>query len=162
MSTSGDAATVTVAVAVDPAVAFEIFTREIDLWWKRGPAYRRVLRGGVVSIEPRVGGRVFESDDAGRVAEMGSVTLWDPPRRLVLDWRGANFAKGEWTQVDVLFEPTESGTRVTVRHSGWAALRPDHPARHGLDGAAFSGMIGQWWGALMTAMRIHAATREPR
>jgi len=159
VSAPGDRATVTVAVAVEPAAAFEVFTQEIDRWWRRGPAYRNILRGGVVAIEPGVGGRMFESGDDGRVFERGRVLVWDPPRRLVLEWRGSNFAPGEKTEVDVLFEPTESGTTVTVRHSGWAAIRPDHPARHGLVGSAFTASIGRWWADLVTSLRVYAEGR---
>jgi uncharacterized protein YndB with AHSA1/START domain len=156
---SGDAATVTVHVAVEPSAAFEVFTQEIDLWWRRGPGYRRVAGGGVVCIEPGVGGRVFEAGEGGRVHEMGRVLVWSPPRRLVLEWRNANFAPGEKTKVDVSFEPAGDGTRVTVVHSGWASLRPDHPARHGLVGGAFAAKIGQWWGGQMTALRAYAGER---
>jgi hypothetical protein len=66
-----------------------------------------------------------------------------------------NFAGGEFTEVEVLFEAAESGTRVTVHHRGWAILRADHPARHGLHGPEFIRMIGMWWGELMTSMREH-------
>jgi uncharacterized protein YndB with AHSA1/START domain len=159
MSASGDRATVTVAVAVDPHAAFEVFTQEIDLWWRRGPAYRRMRRGGIVCIEPGVGGRVFESAD-GRVFEMGRVLVWAPPSRLVIEWRGQNFADEEKTRVDVRFEATETGTRVTLEHSGWAAIRPDHPARHGIVGAPFASRIGSWWGALMTTFRLHVESKE--
>jgi len=41
----------------------------------------------------------------------------------MFNWRNVNFADDESTEVEVLFEPTESGTRVTVQHRGWAALR---------------------------------------
>jgi uncharacterized protein YndB with AHSA1/START domain len=150
------------AVAVDPAQAFEVFTQEIDLWWRRGPAYRRIRQGGIVCIEAGVGGRVFESVEGGRVFEMGRVLVWDPPARLVLEWRGANFADDEKTQVEVTFEPTASGTRVTVQHSGWAAIRPDHPARHGLVGASFASMIGRWWGDLMATLRLHVESKSAR
>jgi hypothetical protein len=33
--------------------------------------------------------------------------------------------------------------------------RCDHPARHGLEGAAFSRMMGPWWGDLMMSLREH-------
>jgi hypothetical protein len=59
----------------------------------------------------------------------------------------------------VRFEPSRSGTLVTVRHAGWSALPPDHPVRHGLTGAEFSRMIGLWWGDLMASLREHAAGR---
>jgi hypothetical protein len=49
---------------------------------------------------------------------------------------------------------------VTVEHRGWSSLRPDHPARHGLPGPAFSRVLGMFWGDLMTALREHVATRD--
>jgi hypothetical protein len=41
---SGDRATVSVTVAVTQAAAFEVFTREIDLWWRRGPHFAPTIR----------------------------------------------------------------------------------------------------------------------
>jgi uncharacterized protein YndB with AHSA1/START domain len=87
------------------------------------------------------------------VFEVGRVTAWQPPSRLVLEWRNVNFAPSERTEIEVVFEPAGGGTRVTVQHRGWAALRPDHPARHNLAGPAFSRMIGLWWGDQLTALR---------
>jgi len=73
----------------------------------------------------------------------------------------ARFAPDEQTEVDIQFEPTASGTLVTVTHSGLAALRADHPARHGMQGAEFSRMIGLWWGGQMSSLRsICAAQRS--
>jgi uncharacterized protein YndB with AHSA1/START domain len=159
----GDRPTVSVTVAVAPAVAFEVFTQETDLWWRRGLRYRLAgRRPGSLSFELGPGGRLFESFETPsgtQVYEAGRVTVWQPPSRLVFTWRNANFAAEESTEVEVLFEPTHTGTRVTVQHRGWSALRPGHPARHGLDGAAFSRMMGLWWGDLMTALREFIETR---
>jgi uncharacterized protein YndB with AHSA1/START domain len=154
---SGDRARVSVAVGVPPQAAFDIFTREIDRWWRRGPRFRHAgSRRGLVHLEPHVGGRLFESiegDGAERVFEVGRVREWDPPARLAFSWRNANFAPNESTEVVVEFTPAGDGTLVTVTHTGWAALRADHPARHGLEGAAFSRMMGLWWGEQMTSLR---------
>ena len=68
-------------------------------------------------------------------------------------WRNSNFSADESTELGVIFKPSGQGTLVTVQHRGWAALRPDHPARHGLEGAAFSRRIGMWWSDLLTSMR---------
>ncbi|MFL6605336.1 MAG: SRPBCC domain-containing protein [Steroidobacteraceae bacterium] len=152
----GDQATVSVSVAVTQATAFDVFTREIDLWWRRGPRFRFGRRPGLLSFEPALGGRLFESfpsESGTHVIEVGRVTVWEPPSRLVFTWRNVNFADDESTEVEVLFAPTQTGTLVTVQHRGWGALRGDHPARHGLEGAAFSRMIGMWWGELMTGLR---------
>jgi uncharacterized protein YndB with AHSA1/START domain len=160
----GDQARISVAVAVPPAVAFEIFTSEIDRWWRRGPKFRHAgKRGGFVRLEPHVGGRLFESIDAEQgehVFEVGRVRVWEPPARLAFSWRNANFGPDELTEVEVEFARTPSGTLVTVTHRGWAALRADHPARHELQGAAFSRMIGLWWGEQMASLR--ELSRHPR
>jgi len=165
----GDQARASVLVRLDAATTFRVFTEEIDAWWRRGPAYRVAgHRRGVICIEPGVGGRLFESiehDDEQdgtpqRVVETGRVTAWEPPRRLVVEWRGGNFAPGEKTEVEVSFEPRDTGTLVTVTHRGWSALRPDHPARHGKQTAAFMRMIGMWWGDLLGSLREHTARRR--
>lgn len=154
---SNDQVRVSVAVAVPPALAFEVFTGEIDRWWRRGPKFRHAgRRGGFVRLEPHVGGRLFESIDSEHgehIFEVGRVQVWDPPTRVAFSWRNANFAPDEVTNVTVEFRPTASGTLVTVTHIGWGALRADHPARHGLQGADFSRMIGLWWGEQMTSLR---------
>ena len=46
---------------------------------------------------------------------------------------------------------------MTVTHRGWASLRPDHPARHGQDVAAFIRTMGLWWGELLTSLRVLAS-----
>jgi uncharacterized protein YndB with AHSA1/START domain len=157
----GDQARVSVAVAVEPAIAFRIFTEEIDAWWRRGPAYRSAGRKpSVMQLEKGVGGRLYESFEAPsgpRVVETGRVTAWEPPSRLALEWRGPNFAPAEKTEVEVSFDPTPSGTLVTVVHRGWTRIRTDHPARHGLEVSPFIRMLGLWWGELMTSLSHHAA-----
>jgi uncharacterized protein YndB with AHSA1/START domain len=161
---AGDQARVSVLVAVPPDDAFRIFTDEIDRWWRRGLKYRVAgQRRGILLLEPGVGGRLLESFEVGaetRVVETGRVTAWEPPARLVFEWRAQNFAPSEKTAVEVTFAPSPSGTLVTVTHRGFSSLRPDHPARHGLEVVAFVRMIGLWWGDLLTAMREHAAAAE--
>jgi Activator of Hsp90 ATPase homolog 1-like protein len=160
---SGDQATVSVFVAVEPADAFEVFTQETDLWWKRGRKYRLAgRRPGTLCFEPGVGGRLFESfetESGMQVYETGRVTVWDPPSRLVVKWRNSTFSPDESTELEVRFERSGSGTRVTVQHRGWASLKAGHPARHALEGAAFSRMMGLWWSDLMTSMREFIETR---
>jgi len=164
----GDQARVTVTVAVAPAEAFRVFTEDIDRWWRRGPRFRN-LRGerGMLCIEPRHDGRVFESlddaDDASAapaVIEIGRVLAWEPARRLMFTWRASNFGPDESTEVEVLFEPANSGTRVTVTHRGFASLRPDHPVRHGQAVEAFIRSMGMWWGDLATSLREYAAAKD--
>lgn len=162
-SAPGDRARAMVGVAVAPDAAFRLFTEQMGLWWRRGRRYR-VAPGdrGLVAMEAGVGGRVFESwvadDGQERVHEIGRVQVWEPPQRLVFSWRAVNFAPGEVTEVEVLFVPTASGgTQVSVEHRGWAAVRADHPVRHGQAVPAFIRGMGLWWGDLLTSMRLFSA-----
>ena len=153
----GDQVRVTVLVAVEPEVAFQVFTEEIDQWWRRGLKFRTSAnRPGVIRLEPWVGGRLFESIEAEtgpRDVETGRVTAWEPPSRLVFEWRGVNFAPDEKTEVEVQFVSSPSGTSVTLTHRGWSRIRPDHRARHGLATKEFCQMLGMWWSDLMTSLR---------
>ena len=153
---NGATARVSVTVAVPPAAAFEIFTRDIDRWWRRGIKFRHAgARRGFIALEPRVGGRLFESIDGERepyILEVGEIRVWEPPARLVFSWRNANFSPGETTEVEVGFSASRTGTMVTVTHRGLDALRPDHPARHGLADLGFIRVVGLWWGEQMTSL----------
>jgi len=157
---AGDRARVSVSVSVDPETAFRVFTEDIDLWWRRGLEYRVGGKGrSLLHLEPHVGGRLFESYASGTettIVETGRVCVWQPPAHLGFEWRAVNFSPTETTRVDVTFEPTSTGTRVTVTHTGWSHIRADHPVRHGHDVAGFLRMLGLWWGNLLTSLREHA------
>jgi uncharacterized protein YndB with AHSA1/START domain len=157
-------ARVTTFVAVSPRDAFEVFTDEIDRWWGQGPRYRAPRGAGVLSFrgaDDRGESRALvETYADGAVREIGRVIVWRPSERLVFEWRNTNFAPHEVTEVEVLFEARNGGTRVTLEHRGWDALPKDHPARHGeTDDAVVVARIGSWWGQLLTSLRMHASAR---
>ena len=165
----GDQARVTVGVAVPPEECLSRSSpKRCELWWRRGRRFRNApgdgeTQAGVIYLEPGPGGgRLFESfrhtPPVNRWWRLGRTLVWQPPQRLLLQWRASNFAPHEHTEVEVLFKPSgAAGTQVTVVHRGWAALRADHPVRHGLDAPAFVRMMGLWWGDLLTALRLHAS-----
>jgi hypothetical protein len=158
---SADKVKVTTWVGVDPATAFDVFTSEVDAWWRRGKRYRSGAEASVMRFEPGVGGRLVEVLDraTGEEHEIGRVRVWEPGRRLVVDWRNRNFEPRQVTEVEVVFEADGDGTRVTLEHRGWDSLPAGHPARHGLEGRAFESMMGQWWADAMTVFRTHARRR---
>jgi hypothetical protein len=152
---------VSLVVVADVSAAFRVFTEEMDAWWLRGPGFRVAgdPQHGMLCIEPRLNGRLFESFDSQgvtRVVRTGRVVEWQPPTRLAFDWRGADYARDELTRVEVTFEamPAEQ-TRVTVAHRGFAALRPDHPARRGATPDAFLRARAAFWQELLQSLREH-------
>ncbi len=123
-----------VRVAATPLETFEIFTREIALWWRPSPLFRFTPRdGGVLSFEPGEGGRFVETLPSGTVFVIGRIQVWEPGKRLVFGWRQATFAKDQNTQVEIRFEPVGEETRITVEHRGWDSdPRGTRRAPHGM------------------------------
>jgi hypothetical protein len=160
MTSSTDAIVVTTLVAVDPGTAFAVFTDEIDLWWRREPRFRAGARPGAMRFEPGAGRlpRLIEEADGG-VIEVAQATAWDPPRRLVVAWRGTTKVAGAETEVEVRFDPEGDATRVTIEHRGWDRVPAKHPGRHGAAGLALEGLLGGFWGDLLTALRSRATSR---
>ena len=163
---ASDRVRATTVVPADPGAAFELFTAEVDLWWRRGPRFRQGAgRPSVMRFEGGEGGRLLEvyTDEAGGAFEIGRVLAWKPGDRLIFEWRGNNFEPGLVTEVEVRFEPAERGTRVTLTHRGWDRVPLDHASRHGYGARnAFTSMIGLWWGDLLTSLRVHAGKGGPR
>jgi len=150
---------VTIVVPMPPAEAFEVFTRDVDLWWRRGPRFRFSRLGGAVLRFEEVPERRLVSDpgDGGPPFVVGRVIAWERGARLAFEWRLPNFSPDEVTEVEVLFEPWGEGTRLTLEHRGLGALRPDHPARHGQQGGAFTSAMALWWGEAVSGLRAFAA-----
>ena len=156
-----DRARVTTVVAVDPATAFEIFTVQTETWWRGG----RRLRGGGSEGTGRLrfvrgaGGRVVELRAEGGTGghELGEILVWEPGRRLVFQWRDPDFPPGVATEVEVTFEAAGAGTRVTIEHRGWNRLPADFRARHGLEGSAFTDLLGLNWGDQLVAYAARTA-----
>jgi uncharacterized protein YndB with AHSA1/START domain len=152
---------VALRVAAAPGRAFEVFTRDIALWWRPNGLFQFTPRGpGVVSFEAGQGGRLIETLPSGKVFEIGKVTAWEPPSRLAFGWRQATFAPDQTTHVEVRFEAVGEETRVTVEHTGWDSVPAPHVARHGLADAVFLQRHAMWWRDLLAsyeAILAHAA-----
>ena len=145
---------VALRVGASPARAFEVFTREVGLWWRPNALFQFTPRSpGVLAFEPGEGGRFIETLADGKVYEIGRIRVWEPPSRLVFGWRQAAFAPGQNTEVEVRFEPVGEETRVTVEHRGWDSVPAEHVARHGFPEGIFLRRHAEWWRALLLAMR---------
>ena len=145
---------VALRVKATPERAFDVFTREVGLWWRPNSMFQFTPRSpGVLSFEPGAGGRFIETLPSGKVFEIGKVRAWEPPHRLVFGWRQAAFAPGQDTEVEVRFEAVGDETRVTVEHRGWDTVPQPHVARHTMPDQLFLRRHGEWWQALLGSMR---------
>jgi uncharacterized glyoxalase superfamily protein PhnB len=126
-----------VEVAVDAAMAFAVFTEELNLWWVRGPinhhAGGRVL---AMRCEPGVGGRLLEvyDDTTGDALELARITAWEPGKHL--SWRSSI----DDVETEVSFVTSGAGTVVRV-----VARIP--AGGKDMGGTAWVRVVPSWFGA---------------
>lgn len=146
---------VALRIKASPARVFEVFTADIDAWWRPNALFSFTPRSpGVLAFEGEgEGARLLEQLPGGKTFEIGLVRVWAPGERLVFGWRQASFAPGMDTEVEVRFEPVEDGTRVTVEHRGWDSVPMEHVARHHFPGGVFLRRHAEWWQVLVDQVR---------
>jgi uncharacterized protein YndB with AHSA1/START domain len=94
-----------------------VYARRIGEWWD--PAYTAsppTFAG--VTIEPRVGGRIYAAFSDRHDDDWGTVRVWEPPHRLVHTFTLAQRADTP-SEVGVRFSPSGSGSVVRFEHGGW-------------------------------------------
>jgi uncharacterized protein YndB with AHSA1/START domain len=113
----------TFVVKGSPELAFNEFTNGQGGWWPHDHRRGKLDVLGVV-FEPRVGGSWSDRVVDGSRVPRGKVLVWDPPRRVVVDWPfAADQAAGTQleaaSELDVYFyEHGSDTTRVDLEHRG--------------------------------------------
>ena len=94
--------------AVLPGSPTEIYAAWMD------SAGHSAMTGAEAHVDPRVGGD-FDAWD-GYIT--GRTEALEPGRRIVQSWRTSEFEDAHAdSRIEVLLEPVEEGTRVTIRHT---------------------------------------------
>jgi hypothetical protein len=109
-----------------PAQAFETYTGRVGEWWDpRYTANAETLEA--VTIEPRLGGRVYATHSDIGVDDWGEVTVWEPATRLVHTFTLAQ-DPAHPSEVSVELIAGDPGCVMRFAHGGWteanAAARP--------------------------------------
>ena len=110
-----------VTVRWDQATAFRRFTERIADWWP--VATHSVCKSGegTVTLEPRIGGRLYEAAPDGTEHPWGTVTEWDPPHRVAFTWHPGRPVDTR-QEVAIAFRPAGAGCRLDLVHTGWERL----------------------------------------
>lgn len=133
--------------------AFSAFVA-MGRWWLRSHSI-----GGTpmvdLTIEPKAGGRWYETGEDGTTCDWGRVEVYDPPSRLLLIWS----ITPDWTydpaletEVEVTFTPTATGTNVRLEHRGLEAYGDRATEMQGI----FSSEMG--WGGLLASFAAALTT----
>jgi len=109
----------TIRVKAPIAHAFDVFTSGLTRWWPHDHGVGKKPIEKVV-MEPRLGGRWLEISKDGTQTTVATITLWDPPHRLVLMWQ----INAQWkpdlamkSEVDVRFAADgPNATQVELVH----------------------------------------------
>lgn len=107
-----------VRVALAPAAAFDLFTRQIARWWPFGGHSCFGDEAADIEFEPWEGGDVVEIARDGRRMAWGHLTAWQPPHGFSMHWH-PGLAPDQATRLAVRFSAIDGGTEVAVHHSGW-------------------------------------------
>ena len=113
-----------IEVPCDPTTAFSIFTKNTSSWWPLEANSISAMNGEVaqsVTIEPQIGGQVFEIKADGSRENWARVVEYRPGELLTLAWHVMS-PETEATQVEIHFSPSSIGTRVELIHKGWEIL----------------------------------------
>jgi uncharacterized protein YndB with AHSA1/START domain len=99
--------------------AFRVFTEQMDAWW---PKTHHIGAAPMVHslIEGKAGGRWYSMHEDGSEANVGTVLVWDPFGRLVLNWQvNGNFQYDPSivSEVEIVFEKEGArSTRIRFEH----------------------------------------------
>ncbi|APR85356.1 Hypothetical protein A7982_10705 [Minicystis rosea] len=140
----------TVEIAASPERVFQALTspEEVVRWWGSDETYRTT--GWTTDL--RVGGKWRangQGSDGEPFAVEGEFLEIDPPRKLSQTWKPA-WDGGNVTTLTYYLEPTAEGTRVTVRHEGFAG-RPESCRSHGMGWEQVLGWLEKHAGAAPAA-----------
>lgn len=145
---------VTVSTGIDHA--FRLFTDRLDTWWPRTHHIGKSPMTKAI-IEPFAGGRCYSDQQDGTECQWGTVTVWEPPRRLVLAWQitpewGFEPDLAKASEVEIRFTAEGDGaTRVDLEHRSFERMGPGGASmRTSVDGA-------MGWGHLLQLLAAEAA-----
>jgi uncharacterized protein YndB with AHSA1/START domain len=145
---------VALRVSATPERAFAAFVEEIGAWWRPNGLFQTTPRApGKLAFEPGEGGRLTETLESGKIFEIGRITVWEPPTRLVFSYRQANFPVELHTEVEVGFEAVGGETRVSVEHRGFDQVPPESAARHRFPDQLLLLRLAEFWRAHLASLR---------
>ena len=97
--------------------AFAVYTGRIGEWWDANySANAETLRA--VTIQPRVGGRVFATHEDLGEHDWGEVTVWEAGERFAHTFTLAQDPQAP-SEVRVEFSDDEGGCDLRFAHGGW-------------------------------------------
>ena len=145
-----------VTVRASVTHAFSVFTEGFDSWW---PRTHHIGKSPMTKtfVEGHAGGRCYSEQQDGTECDWGTVTVWEPPHRLVIAWQithqwGYEPDLNHASEVEITFRAQPDGaTLVELEHR--------HFERHGAGGTLLRQAIDSegGWGLLLQLYSVAVA-----
>ena len=124
----------TVTVSAPIQRAFSVFVEQMEIWW---PASHHIgdTPFQTIFVEPRVGGRWYERDVAGKECDWGTVLKWDPPNAVCFSWHvGPGRDQPDWRFDPDLAKASEVEIRFSLVSPDCTLVELEHRRieRHGM------------------------------
>ena len=123
-----DPITKTIIVNCAATDAFAVFVKNTSAWWPLDGHAASASQGKAalaVTIEPRLGGAIYETMFDGARDDWGEVLEYSEGKHFAMSWHPGN-NKDCPTRLNVTFADTDDGKcLVTLVHSGWEAWGKD-------------------------------------
>ena len=135
--------------------AFDVFTSGLTRWWPHdhGVGKQPIAR---VMMEPRLGGRWLEISQDGTETTVATITVWEPPRRVVFVWQINAQWKPDMTmqsEVDVRFTADgPDATQVKLVHHKFETMGAEA-------GASLRKDVDRGWPGLIERFAREAETQ---
>jgi len=135
---------------------FTVFTSGLTRWWPldHGVGEKPIAK---VMMEPRLGGRWLEISSDGTETTVATITVWEPPRRVVLTWQINAQWKADITmksEVDVRFAADgPDATNVELLHHKFETMGAEA-------GASMRKDVDRGWPGLMERFVREAEARR--
>jgi uncharacterized protein YndB with AHSA1/START domain len=141
----------TIRVKASAACAFEVFTAGLGRWWPLAHGIGKTPRKGV-AMETRLGGKWYELAEDGTRTDVGTIVVWEPPQRFVMNWDINSQWKPDTTvasEVEVRFiAEAADATRVELEHRGFEILGAEGGAKMRKD-------VDGGWPGLLDLFKAH-------
>lgn len=111
-----------IEVACSQERAFDTFVGGMGNWWpldKRAMSKMDGDKPKCLTIEPELGGRIVEISEGGKEHHWGTITQFDRPGKVVMDFH-MGMPPEQTSVVEVVFSPNgENSTQVVLTQSNW-------------------------------------------
>lgn len=154
----------TVTVNAPVETCFRTFVERWAEWWPPEHHIGQDREITELHLEAEVGGRVYDVDTSGVECRWGTVTGYEPPKRIAIAWH----IQPDFTTIDLdMDRSSEVEVTFTAANDGQTVVRlvHGHLERHGSGAGSMQGSVGNeagGWGYLIRRFADVAEGRPPR